>query len=218
MPDQFPKRGAIPSPPSVLAAAPRHVALVGAPPNLIVIPQKISFSGELRQRRLRHTKKHSPRHATILRYSSRMTRLSRGRRNMAYSNGASNTQVMTWMQNDGFPDGPLTYDDGPYDVDFTNAGTLQSAISQGPVKLGIAGDQIETAWGRQDATGGRSGWFARDITATPPTITPSRCAAMDPYPGWHSSWASRCPQESTGRRRAMRCSRGIPLGSSTCPP
>ena len=48
------------------------------------------------------------------------------------------------MQDGGFPDGPLTYDDGPYySVDWTNAGTLQSAISQGPVKLGIAADQLE---------------------------------------------------------------------------
>jgi hypothetical protein len=77
--------------------------------------------------------------------------------------GAYLTQVMTWMQNDGFPDGSGIDDDGPYySVDWTNAGTLQSAISQGPVKIGIAADQIDTAW---QSTGGRSGWFATEFHA-----------------------------------------------------
>jgi len=61
--------------------------------------------------------------------------------------GASLTQVMTWMQSDGFVDGSVVYDDGPYfSVGWTNAGTLQSAISSGPVKIGVAADQIENAW------------------------------------------------------------------------
>ena len=61
--------------------------------------------------------------------------------------GANLTQVMTWMQNDGFPDGWSTEDDGPYySVNWTNAATLQSAIFQGPVKIGIAADQIDAAW------------------------------------------------------------------------
>src|SRR5262249_45071916 len=33
---------------------------------------------------------------------------------------------------------------------------LQSAIATGPVKIGIAADQVETAW---RSTNGRSGWF-----------------------------------------------------------
>ena len=45
MPDQSPKRGAIPSPRSTLAAAVPYLALVGAPPNLIMKPQRISMWG-----------------------------------------------------------------------------------------------------------------------------------------------------------------------------
>jgi hypothetical protein len=77
--------------------------------------------------------------------------------------GAYLTQVMTWMQNDGFADGSFIHDDGPYfSVDWTDAGTLQSAICTGPVKIGIAADQIETAW---HTTGGRSGWFGTGFHA-----------------------------------------------------
>jgi hypothetical protein len=45
MPNQAPKRGAIPSHRSVLAASVPYAVRAGAPPNHIVIPQKISFWG-----------------------------------------------------------------------------------------------------------------------------------------------------------------------------
>ena len=48
MPDQFPKRGAIPTPRNVLATAVRYSRPVEAPatpPNFIVIPKQISFWG-----------------------------------------------------------------------------------------------------------------------------------------------------------------------------
>ena len=71
------------------------------------------------------------------------------------------------MQNGGFPDGWYTDDDGPYySVNWTNAAILQSAIAQGPVKLGVAADQLDTAWAgggtRQAANPGGS---QRDFTA-----------------------------------------------------
>ena len=53
--------------------------------------------------------------------------------------------------------GSITYDDGPYfSVNWTNSATLESAIWNGPVKIGVAADQLETAW---HSTGGHSGWF-----------------------------------------------------------
>jgi hypothetical protein len=71
--------------------------------------------------------------------------------------GAYLTDVMTWMQTDGFVESSCIYDDGPHSsVNWTDAGTLQSAISRGPVKIGVAADQIDTAW---NSTGGKSGWF-----------------------------------------------------------
>ena len=45
MPDQSPKRGAIPTPRSALAGAVPYSVRVGAPPNSIVIPRQISMWG-----------------------------------------------------------------------------------------------------------------------------------------------------------------------------
>ena len=45
MPIQSVKRGALPSPRSVLAAAVPHTALIGAPPNFIMKPARISMWG-----------------------------------------------------------------------------------------------------------------------------------------------------------------------------
>ena len=217
MPDQSPKRGAIPTPRSALAAAVPYSAPVGAPPNFIVIPKQISMWGndvhgncvtaEEAFAKACNNPEIFISDDQVISWATKHDVLE----------GAYLPQVMTWMQDDGFPDGPLTYDDGShYSVDWTNAGTLQSAIFQGPVKIGVAAAQVETAWEgtRQVVDPGGS---QRDFTTTPTRITASRCAAMVPYPGWHNSLESRCPQESTGRR-AMRCSRGIPSGSSTCPP
>jgi hypothetical protein len=73
-------------------------------------------------------------------------------------NGAVVASVLQWMQNDGFELDDGVADDGPYfSVDWTNSGTVQNAIYAGPVKIGIAADQIETAW---RSTGGRTGWIA----------------------------------------------------------
>ena len=71
---------------------------------------------------------------------------------------------------------PFTYDDGPhFSVDWTNAATLQSAIVQGPVKIGIAADQIETAY---HATDGQTGWFA---TGFQPDNNEDHCVTLCGY-------------------------------------
>ena|SRR5271166_3215665 len=44
-PTQTPKRGALPTPRSVLASATPYAALVGAPPDYILVPPKISMWG-----------------------------------------------------------------------------------------------------------------------------------------------------------------------------
>src|SRR5262249_45680230 len=77
--------------------------------------------------------------------------------------GAYLTDVLTKMQKDGFPEGSVMYDDGPYfSVNWTDPATLQSAIANGPVKIGVAADQIENAW---RTTGGRTGWFGTGFHA-----------------------------------------------------
>ncbi|MGI8459131.1 MAG: hypothetical protein ACR2LI_13600 [Propionibacteriaceae bacterium] len=158
MPEVSLKRGAIPSPRSALAAARPHLAVVGAPPNFITVPARISMWGNdvhgdcVTAEEAFAKACHSPEifvsDADVIAWASRHGVLE----------GAYLVQVMRWMQTYGFVDGSQLHDDGAFaSVDWTNANTLNSAISQGPVKIGVAADQIQTAW---STTGGRTGWFA----------------------------------------------------------
>jgi hypothetical protein len=61
------------------------------------------------------------------------------------------------MLNDGFHQDGQIYDDGSrLAVDWTHSGVLTSAIAQGPVKIGVAANQLATVWGQRQS----SGWFA----------------------------------------------------------
>ena len=163
MPDQAPKRGAIPTPRSALAAAVPHVALIGAPPTFLMKPQQISMWGndvhgdcvtaeEAFAKACNHPEVFISDHEVIA-WATKHGVLE----------GAYLPDVMGWMRNDGFVDGSVTYDDGPhFSVNWTNATTLRSAISQGPVKIGIAANQLEDAW---NSTGGTTGWFATGFHA-----------------------------------------------------
>src|ERR1700731_2949027 len=127
MQGQSPKRGAIPSPRSVLAAATPHVALIGAPPNFIMVPQRISMWGndvhgdcvtaeEAFAKACNAPEIFIP-DTAVISWATRHGVLE----------GAVISQVLQWMQNDGFQEDSLTYDDGPYfSVDWTNSATLQS--------------------------------------------------------------------------------------------
>jgi hypothetical protein len=157
MPDQLLKRGAIPSPRSALAAATPHVALAGAPATFLTKPQRISMWGNdvhgdcVTAEEAFAKACNSPEifitDDQVIAWATRHGVLE----------GAYLTQVLGWMQNDGFADASNVYDDGPYlSVNWKDPATLQSAIATGPVKIGVAADQLETAW---HSTGGRSGWF-----------------------------------------------------------
>jgi hypothetical protein len=163
MPDQSPKRGAIPSPRSALAAAMPYVVRIAVPPTFIMAPPRISWWGndvhgdcvtvEEAFAKACNNPEIFISDDDVIAWATRHGVLE----------GAYLTQVMTWMQTDGFADGAFIYDDGPYlTVNWTDAGTLQSAISTGPVKIGVAADQIENAW---STTGGKSGWFATGFHA-----------------------------------------------------
>ncbi len=59
-------------------------------------------------------------------------------------NGADLVTVLDYMVNDGFHLGGGKGDDGPHvAVDWTDAAILTNAIAQGPVKIGVAADQLE---------------------------------------------------------------------------
>ena len=69
-------------------------------------------------------------------------------------NGADLLSVLQWMVKAGFSQGGTVYDDGtPSSVDWTNSAVLNNAISQGPVKIGVAADQL------QSVVGESNGWF-----------------------------------------------------------
>jgi hypothetical protein len=72
-----------------------------------------------------------------------------------FLNGADLTDVMTAMAKSGFVVGGTNYSDGPYTgVDYSNESILQSAISQGPVKIGIDADALSSG------AGNGNGWFS----------------------------------------------------------
>ncbi len=158
MPDLSPKRGAIPTPRNLLAAAVPYSARVGAPPTFIVIPKQISMWGNDVHGDCVTAEEAFAKACNNPEVFISDTEVIAWATKHGVLEGANLPEVMTWMQNDGFPNGPFIYDDGSHNsVNWQDAGILQSAIAQGPVKIGIAADQIQTAW---DSTGGRSGWFA----------------------------------------------------------
>src|ERR1700684_2658938 len=125
MPDQTLKRGASPTPRSDLAAAVPYVPLIGAPANLIIKPQQISMWGndvhgdcvtaEEAFAKACNNPEVFVTDAEVIAWATKHGVLE----------GAYLTQVMNFMQNDGFAEGSALYDDGPYvSVDWTNAGNL----------------------------------------------------------------------------------------------
>jgi hypothetical protein len=150
-------RGAIPSPRSALAAATPYVA-VTAPPNFITIPKQISMWG-------------NDVHGDCVTAEEAFAKACNNPEIFISDNevitwatdhdvleGGTLVQVLQWMEADGFVQGGKMYNDGPHcAVDWTNSATLQSAIYQEPVKIGIAANQLETAYW---STYGKTGWFA----------------------------------------------------------
>jgi hypothetical protein len=155
------KRGAMPSPRSVLAAATPHsdFGLAAAPPNFIVLPKKISSWGNFDHGDCVTAEEafakacHHPEifitDAEVIRWATSHDVLE----------GAFIHEVLEWMQTAGFQQGGHLYNDGPriLSVNWTQTSTLNSAIHEGPVKIGVAADQLQTAW---HSTNGKTGWFA----------------------------------------------------------
>ena len=160
---QSPKRGAMPSPRYELAAAVPHIPTVAAPPNFIVIPKQINMWGnydhgdcvtaeEAFAKACNNPEIFIP-EQTVISWAKKHGVLE----------GAYLVQVLKWMLNGGFSQAQHTYDDGQYyAVNWTDPAILQSAISEGPVKIGVAANQLETTWRNAggNSAGGKSGWFA----------------------------------------------------------
>jgi hypothetical protein len=79
-------------------------------------------------------------------------------------NGADLITVLDLMQTSGFSQGGNLYNDGhPNSVDWTNTTALQNAIAQGPVKIGVAADQLDNVVPDPPT----SGWFANGFQSDP---------------------------------------------------
>lgn len=158
-----PKRGAIPSPRYALAAAPPLLVTAAPPPNYTRIPKTISSWGNRQYGDCVTAEEafakacENPEifisDAEVISWASEHNVIE----------GAHLTQVMKLMAVKGFSQDGKYYDDGGYfAVNWTAPNILQSAISKGPVKIGVAANQLETAW---NTTGGNSGWFGTGFTA-----------------------------------------------------
>ena len=94
-----------------------------------------------------------------------------------FLNGANLTDVMDAMAQKGFLVAGVLYGDGPYQsVDWTNPTALQSAICQGPVKIGVASAQFESIAG----VGEGNGWFMTGLSKQDPSAE-DHCVALCGY-------------------------------------
>jgi hypothetical protein len=152
------KRGAIPSPRHKLAAATPHKIVGTTPPNCIYIPPQLSFWGNdvygdcVTAEEAFAKACYGP---EIFIPSAEVISWATAN---GFLNGAVLVSVLEVMENSGFEQNNNSYDDGYHTaVDWTNAATLQNAISQGPVKIGVAAANFEAV------TPGTNGWFLTDL-------------------------------------------------------
>ena len=150
-------RGAMPSPRYRLAAATPHVIVGPTPPQLLYDPTKLSFWGNNQYGDCVTAEEAFAKacHVPEIFISDQEVETWAKQHNVL--NGATLVEVLDWMMSGGFTQGGHTYDDGPNTaVNWTNAAILQNAIAHGPVKIGIAANQLETVWQGHP----KNGWFA----------------------------------------------------------
>ena len=167
-------RGGIPTPRAKLAAATPYRITGTTPPNSIVIPSQLAFWGNNQYGDCVTAEEAFAKAC----YQPEIFISDQEAINWAnqhnFLNGAYLNAVLETMVNDGFQQDGRTYDDGgAYSVDWTNCPLLQNAISQGPVKLGIAADQLNKVY-----TYGESGWFA---TGFYPDSAEDHCVSLCGY-------------------------------------
>lgn len=148
-------RGAIPSPRHKLAAAAPHRIRGETPPEFLWLPSQLSMwlndvdgvcvTAEEAFAKACSSPEIFITDATVKAWATKNNVL----------NGAELDEVLTWMQTAGFQQDGQLYNDGPHSsVDWTNPAVLTNAITQGPVKIGVAATQLERAVGN-----GGNGWF-----------------------------------------------------------
>jgi hypothetical protein len=157
------KRGAIASPRHELAAAMPHMALAKVPAHHLFFPKKLSIwhndiTGDCVTAEEAFAK--ACHHPEIFITDDEVKTWATAH---GWYDGANLIDVLKAMQKNGFKQGKHLYDDGAhYSVNWTDPATLQSALYHGPVKIGVAADQLETAC---RATNFKTGWFATGFKA-----------------------------------------------------
>jgi hypothetical protein len=139
--------------------------MIGAPPNVIMMPAQISTWGNFDHGDCVTAEEAFAKACNLPEIFISDNDVIAWATSHGALEGAYLNQVLQWMQDDGFVQSPYVYDDGPYfSVDWTDSAVLQSAISNGPVKIGVAANQIETAW---NAGNRQNGWCGTGFNADP---------------------------------------------------
>jgi len=159
------KTGARPSPRHRLAAAAPHKARADLPPQFLVVPTTLSMWHNDSDGDCVTAEEAFAKACTGILISDDTVLTWATANNVL--NGADLDQVLQLMQTAGFSQDGDTLNDGPAtSVDWTTAATLQSAISQGPVKIGVASAQLQALEGTT-TIGASNGWFATGFTTDP---------------------------------------------------
>jgi len=153
-------RGAYPSPRHKLAAATPHIKRPGVPDSFGIVPKTLQMWGNdtygdcVSAEEAASKAMWSVMNAYPELLIPDQTLIDWARQG-GYLNGANLTDVMDSMISTGITVGSTKYTDGPYQsVDWTKDDVLSSAIITGPVKLGIAANQISNVFTAAN------GWFA----------------------------------------------------------
>lgn len=145
-------RGAIPAPRHVLARIQPHAPVTQPPAEVIVFPIGLSIWGNDRYGDCVTAEEAAAKAAYSVKVGAPTLLMSdqvvlNWAAQHGVLNGAQLPEVMDWMARDGMlgPNGTV-YHDGPYrTVDWTSTAALQAALAVGPVKLGVAANQLESA-------------------------------------------------------------------------
>jgi hypothetical protein len=166
-------RGAIPTPRHKLAGATPHRIIGVTPPQFAIIPKQLSYwlnnqygdcvTAEEAFAKACYDPEIFIKDSTVMAFASRYNLL----------NGAMLLDVIQLMEQHGFSQDGYTFTDGiPSSIDWTNEAILQNAISQGPVKIGVAAGQFE------QVVGAHNGWFAIGFRNDPNT---DHCVSLSGY-------------------------------------
>ncbi len=166
-------RGAIASPRHKLASAVPHTVVGATPVNVLHVPHKLSFWGNntygdcVTAEEAFAKASHNPEifisDQEVIQWATQHN----------FLNGAVISDVLETMTSSGFQLSNHVYDDGPArSVNWTDSALLKNAISLGPVKIGVAADQLNTVYT------GKNGWVA---TGFHPDTAEDHCVSLCGY-------------------------------------